>query len=363
MRRLSISLLIVVLLAIIGLGWAIDRLFASIEPNEADSLEVYRQLGHGIVTALDGTSALSHFVDSWKNQQTTQLRLIDRAELALPDELKKQLSLGQELTLESDVGITVYFDLPESRQVLAISPPFVADKIPLRFVLTILFYGGIVFLVLIWLFPLIRRLQALANAAKAFGGGQLQSRVTTHKRSYLHDIESEFNSMAGQIQNLVADNKLLSSAVSHDLRTPLARLRFGIDALAETTDQTLQATYLERISSDLNAMEQLVEVLLEYARLDQQLSGLPLASTSLEPIISASVEALLSSEDTLLEWLGCSTPSTILANERYVQMLVNNLLQNAVNHGYSRIRVSIQTGADRVWLIVEDDGQGIAVEA
>ena len=135
-------------------------------------------------------------------------------------------------------------------------------------------------------------MQALTTAAKAFGEGRLDQRVQTHRHSYLHDIECEFNNMAKRIQNLVADNKLLSSAVSHDLRTPLARLRFGIDALDETGDEQTRKQYLERISADLTSMEQLVEVLLEYARLDKELADLPLQNIDIVSLIAGRIDAL-----------------------------------------------------------------------
>jgi len=79
--------------------------------------------------------------------------------------------------------------------------------------------------------------------------------------------------MADRIQQLVDDNKLLTSAVSHDLRTPLARLRFGVDTLSDTSNPKSTAMYLKRINNDLNEMESLVESLLRYARLDNVIEG------------------------------------------------------------------------------------------
>ena len=87
---------------------------------------------------------------------------------------------------------------------------------------------------------MVRRLLILSNVAKAFGEGDLNQRVKKGSVSYISDLENEFNHMANRIQTLVEDNKLLGNAVSHDLRTPLARLRFGIDALAETSDESVR---------------------------------------------------------------------------------------------------------------------------
>ena len=96
--------------------------------------------------------------------------------------------------------------------------------------------------------------------------------------------------MAQRIQDLVGDNKLLSSAVSHDLRTPLARLRFGVDALSEQVSEPIQEDYILRISHDLALMEELVEVLLEFAQLDQRLNQMPLEQVSLIELLEECVQ-------------------------------------------------------------------------
>ena len=79
--------------------------------------------------------------------------------------------------------------------------------------------------------------------------------------------------MAQRIESLISDNKLLSDAVAHDLRTPLARLRFGIEMLQETElarnqRKTPAASYL----ATLMRWKRLVNVLLNYARIEQSMS-------------------------------------------------------------------------------------------
>ena len=73
--------------------------------------------------------------------------------------------------------------------------------------------------------------------------------------------------MAQRIEGLVSDVKLLSNAVSHDLRTPLARIRFGIDTLQEEEDPKLRQIFQDKISDNVDEMSRLVETLLNYARL------------------------------------------------------------------------------------------------
>jgi len=331
MRRLSLSLLIVVLLSTIGLGWAIDRLFVGLAEPETASFPVYRQLGTGLI----------------------------KGSLALPTELSLQILKGEPLVLESEAEVTLLFAIPDSNKVLSISPPIVESEAPLRFLLTMLFYGGMALLVLLWIYPIARRLLALGRTARAFGEGRLEKRVATHRYSFLYGIESEFNSMAQRIQSLVADNKILASAVSHDLRTPLARLRFGIDLLDDEQNENVRAEYQKRLSNDLTTMETLVDVLLEYARLDQQLSDMQTDAVDLNSVVSNSVEAINAYADVNIDWNAQANTYIAQAHSRYVRMLTNNLLQNSLNYGNGSIKVSLSKKRFSTTLTVEDNGPGI----
>lgn len=362
MRRLSVSLLIVVLLSTIGLGWAFDRLFDGLVKNENDSLQLYREIGTDLVSSMSSPTELINVVSAWPASNPIALRMINAQELALPSELEQQLSLGEPLVLESESDVTLFFAVPNSTEVLSLSPPRIENETPLRFVLTMLFYGGMISLVLLWIYPLARRLLALGRSARAFGEGQFDKRVSTHQRSFLYGIENEFNSMAQRIQSLIADNKMLASAVSHDLRTPLARLRFGIDLLDEAKDEQVRAEYQHRLSNDLTAMENLVEVLLEYARLDQQLSDMPKSNVDLTEVVNGSVDSLMGNDKTTINWHATAESCVIHAHARYVTMLVNNLLQNAVNYGSSKVSVTLIRKRSNVVLSIEDDGPGIPVE-
>jgi len=361
-RRLSISLLIVVLLSTIGLGWAFDRLFDGLVKSETDGLQLYRDVGNDLVTSVESYTELSSIVAAWPESNPIKLRLIGPAELALPIELENQIGSGEPLVLESEADVLLLFALPGSDQLLSLSPPAIESETPLAVVLTMLFYGGMISLVLLWIYPLARRLLALGRSARAFGEGQLDRRVSTHERSFLYEIENEFNAMAQRIQSLIADNKMLASAVSHDLRTPLARLRFGIDLLDEAKDEQVRAEYQLRLSNDLAAMENLVEVLLEYARLDKQLSDMPKTPVNLSELVDNSVESLSDLTDTAIKWHQSSDQFITNAHARYVAMMVNNLLQNAVNYGKSKVSVSLIKKRSHIVLCIEDDGPGIPVE-
>jgi len=204
-RRLSISLLIVVLVSTIGLGWAFDRLFDGLVKTETDGLQVYREVGNNLVSSVGSYSELTNIIAAWPESNPIELRLIGATELALPLELETLVGSGEPLVLESESGVLLLFAVPDSEQLLSLSPPTVESETPLAVVLTMLFYGAMISLVLLWIYPLARRLLALGRSARAFGEGQLDRRVSTHERSFLYEIENEFNAMAQRIQSLIAD--------------------------------------------------------------------------------------------------------------------------------------------------------------
>lgn len=360
MRRLGISLLMVVVISVLGAGWVMDVLFARLDKGDSDSLDLVTKMGYQLAAQIDGNSAQVLLPSKENDALNDEFVLLEQDELSLPSALQAQLESGQVLTLESGAGVVLYYFLSKSNQVLAIKMPEKStNRTRLRLLLTVLFYLAIVGFLLLWLSPLIRRLQRLAVVAKQFGEGQLDSRISTQPSSNLHDIETEFNRMAQRIQGLLDDNRMLTSAVSHDLRTPLSRLRFGIDALAEQTNDSLQSNYLDRLSADLGAMEQLVEVLLEFARLEQRLTEIPLRSIELITVLTQTIEYAQSTAGCKIELHKPLDEVLVLGDERYVNMLFNNLLQNAIRFASSVVKVSVDVSGSQVWLRVEDDGQGL----
>jgi len=233
----------------------------------------------------------------------------------VPEALLESFNRGQALVLESESGIGVHYALPETEQVFTIALPGPEERrtTKLELILTLCFYGGITTIIIIWIWPLIHHLLQLRDTAVKFGRGDLNARVKPQRFSYIADIEQEFDRMAERIQSLVQDNKLLSSAVSHDLKTPLARLRFGLDALSETQDAEKRERYADRVNNDLEAMENLIDTLLQY----------------------------------------------IQADKRYLSMLINNLLSNALRYTHSRVKVSLIEENKNYLLSFEDNGKGI----
>jgi two-component system OmpR family sensor kinase len=366
LRKLILSLLLVVIVSIFGLGWGLDRLFERMgDKRDADDLTLLTELGATLAVALDDAEAPQRKLMDVERSGLISVDVLARDEFSLPRELSQQLEAGQPLVLESDSGVSIYYYLARSQQVLTITPEYLRESthaLSVSLIFTMVFYSGILVLTLIWLYPLVTRLLNLRRAAQRFGEGDLDERVPLRRFSYIRDIETEFNRMADRIQTLVSDNKLLAGAVSHDLRTPLARLRFGIETLFETQDASKRREYHERIDRDLDEMEGLVATLLSYARLDQSMQVLEKRSIDLGRLVSDVCDPFREQCPGLV-WQPPNETVHVEGDEKRLNMLVNNLLQNACSYAQRQVRVSVAlVNPQCCRLIVEDDGSGIALE-
>ncbi|ATC96876.1 ATP-binding protein [Pseudoalteromonas tunicata] len=366
-KKLTLTLVTAMLTAIIFLGWGIDNLFNEYQRKEGtDEFALHKQLITSLAFTLDKIENVEQFISIWQSQNQQQLSLTPLAEFPLPASLQQNFSQGQPLILESEDFITVNQLLPSKQGVLSLSVAQTTkqhDILTIQIILTTAFYSGILLCAFIWIYPLIKRLQLLQKTAKAFGEGDLSQRIHLVNTSYIVDIENEFNNMAEKIAILLEDNKLLCNAVSHDLRTPLARLRFGIEALSETNSPQNKEKYVKHLSRDIEEMETLVGVLLNYARLEQKMVKVQRIPLKVNKLLHSAVASFASSEQSLvaIDTSGLTDSNlSILGDENYLSMLINNLLTNAQQYAAKKITISTQSTDKGVMLCVCDDGPGIA---
>ncbi|KGJ96944.1 ATP-binding protein [Colwellia psychrerythraea] len=376
MRNLTLSLLAVVLIATIGLGWMFDGIYNQYlnqndeqdqhhsSTQQQDAISVLEQVGTHLAVALSTLDNRQEFIDKWPTEDTLSLRLQPLKNFPLPPALLNDLTAGQPLLLETDDSIALHFYLARTDELLVLStPPQITSQNNslLPIFLTSLFYLAVLLLMLLWLYPLAKRLMTLRQTAKCFGEGNLNQRINVGTISYIRDLELEFNRMAQRIDDLVTDIKLLSSAVSHDLRTPLARIRFGIDTIAEEDDPVLRKKFEQRISDNVDEMVDLVESLLSYARLDQTLITLNKAPVDFKALISNCIKNK-SQDDIDLTFHAPQQRVMVDGDLPYLTVLISNLLQNAYQYCHSQIQVTVVELGNDIVVTVSDDGQGIAVE-
>jgi two-component system OmpR family sensor kinase len=362
MKKLSFSLVGFLLVSIIMLGWGADVLFDRFFSRDSqEPISYYQTLGQQLASALNQQPEPEAFVQAWHLSDSENfLTLLDDSQLPLPEALKDSMTAGQPLALDSDIGLTLYYWLETHQKILAFSPeefsePETVSLAP--FFLTAAYYISLLLLLALWLVPLLNSLRELSKNSKAYGLGDFSTRIRPKKFTYIDDIENAFNKMADQIEMLVNDNKLISSAVSHDLRTPLARLRFGIDMLSDSEDPAERSKYQEHLSNDIDEMQTLVEALLHYAKLDQTLISLEKTPVNVDDILSTFQK---NHPDGVVSFENHSKQqSLVLGHATYLKMLFHNILNNGLTHGDHSVLVTTGVNKGQLIVSIHDDGTGI----
>jgi two-component system sensor histidine kinase RstB len=171
--------------------------------------------------------------------------------------------------------------------------------------------------------------------------------------------------MAERIQRLIATQKELSSAISHELRTPIARLRFALEMCSETNDRDERGRLWDMMGVDLDELDNLIDSSLTYARFEREQPELNLTPVELAPWIEEEVESMRilgRSLELSVDTSALPTAQQVELDLKSMPYAVTNLLRNAIKYAKEKIVVSAEVAGDRVLLHVDDDGVGIPPE-
>ena len=367
MLKLSLSLMLAAICALFLLGGLLDKLAGSEEPTATSDHHLIPLLVHQLALTADQQSATQ--LPAWVEQQAAiwhlPIRLESAANLALPAELQQQLHHPAGLQLAAaDHQYLLKALTAHPDWLLRLQLPTQPDTHPTDLWLTLSLYGGICLIMLCWLLPLTRRLWLLNQTTAQFGQGDLTARLAPSAWSYIPALEQSFNQMAAQITQLLADNQLLASSLSHDLRTPLACFRFGLDAAQECDDPAQKAHYLRRLEQDLDRMEAMVNAFLDYASMSRQQQQLSFTRVELRACchqVAEQCQPLLERQQLELR-LSLSGSDIWLeqANLHYLQRALLNVLHNGCRFANHVVQLAIELHHDEAWILISDDGPGIA---
>jgi len=358
-----------VLASIFFLGWTLDK-FQSADDAENTSSEyaIYYQLmqGFSLQSSALSEKELQLQVPIWATQFDLPLSLHLSNELALPIELQAQLNSAEGLLLASDQQTYLIKSLSKHAQYqLYLSLPEVEPESAMDLWLTLAFYLGAGLLMALWLLPLTRRLSLIHTMTTEFGKGNFESRIPMSRFSYIHWLENSFNHMAKKIEELIAENRLLASGLSHDLRTPLACLRFGLDAALDAQGDSQKNSMMVRMENDLDQMEQMVSAFLGFASLEKQRERLvikPYQLSALFTDIKRQATLLAEKQNKLIHFENSIEDKYINVDKVWLSRILLNIITNAVRFSTAQINLKIELDNESVSITIEDDGPGINQE-
>ncbi len=200
-----------------------------------------------------------------------------------------------------------------------------------------------------------RHLAALSRAAAQVHNGDLPTHLDEAERiSEVRQVNSGFNRLARELARVEQDRALMLAGISHDLRTPLARLRLE----AEMSVADPQA--LRHMAADIDQLDSLIDKFADYART----STPPPAPVDLNALAERVVAGLVKSERLTLS-LRVPEGLWVLADALDLSRVLQNLLENAARYGRradepaARVEVQALAEAQRVHLVVRDHGPGV----
>lgn len=206
-----------------------------------------------------------------------------------------------------------------------------------------------------WLFArhLTKPLRNLQLAANQVAKGEFPERLAFEGSSEVVDLTRAFNSMASGIKQLEDDRALLMAGISHDLRTPLTRIRLATEMLDDK-----ESFFKEGIEQDIDDMNEIIDQFITYIKLDREEVA---ELNDLNEIISQEVKAEASRGRNITAKLGKIPLMMLRANA--LKRVLANLISNAIRYGGGEIEIqSGISGRGVAYFKVEDNGPGIPME-
>jgi two-component system sensor histidine kinase CpxA len=206
-------------------------------------------------------------------------------------------------------------------------------------------------------------LRRLRHTVDQFGNGDLSVRANVQRNDEFGSLARAFNHMADRIQTLLTAERRLLQDVSHELRSPLARLEFAVE-LARTSDNRSAA--LDRIKRDLDRLGTLIGELFQVTRAESDPESRKNDEVSLDSLMHVLVEdCTLEAEVRHCSVLvSAEEPVSIHGDGELLRRAVENVLRNAIRHAPegSSVEVGLRRNNGSAVLSVRDYGAGVPEE-
>jgi two-component system sensor histidine kinase CpxA len=206
-------------------------------------------------------------------------------------------------------------------------------------------------------------LRSLATAAEEFGRGNMAVRVTCRRRDEIGNLARSFNAMADRINCLLIAERQLLQDVSHELRSPLARIAFAAE-LARTADNRDAA--IDRLNNELRGITKLVASLLDVTTIEGDPASIKTEETEIAGIIDACVKscALQAEAQRCRIHVVGNSSRPVRCNRELLRRAFDNVIRNAIQYSRLESDIEVSLADDDSWVVasVRDHGSGVPGE-
>jgi len=226
--------------------------------------------------------------------------------------------------------------------------PLAQDAPSRAFFLALVIVAMLVLAALAFARYLSQPLTRLAEAVDLVGRGETPPQLPDAGPSEMAALNRGFNAMIASLQQVEHDRALLLAGVSHDLRTPLARLRLSVEMSQEDPRER------DLMIDDIEAIDRIIDQFLDFARGDD---GKPAHLQNANVLIASCIERYQRSHHDVRFAPDPKLPDIPLRTTAF-ERLINNLINNAIAHGKPPIEIATSFDARHVWIEVSDHGSG-----
>jgi two-component system osmolarity sensor histidine kinase EnvZ len=195
-----------------------------------------------------------------------------------------------------------------------------------------------------------RPLSLLARAAKRISTGEQPPQLPEEGEDEMREVSRAFNRMAEALMQLDAERSLLLAGVSHDLRTPLARLRLSVEMLPDENGSGLKSGMVQ----DITDMDNIIHQFLDFVR---GIEGEPTQMIDINTILTSLAERHVRMGRKLQ--LRLAPTHLIALRPLAMHRLLGNLVDNAFAYGNGEVAISTRLTAGNLIVSVLDNGPGI----
>jgi len=211
---------------------------------------------------------------------------------------------------------------------------------------------------------LTRPVRRLQKAVERFGHGDFSARSGATRKDELGDLARAFDRMAGRIETLLAAERRLLLDISHELRSPLARLAVAIELARSGEDLDPS---LNRIQKEADRLNALVGQLLQVTRAEGDPGSLHHDFLRLDELVQSLVDdaAIEATAHSCRVEYHPKGPVTVAGDAELLRRAVENVLRNAIRHAppQTAVEVDLTNGNGQAQIRIKDEGPGVPEEA
>ena len=210
---------------------------------------------------------------------------------------------------------------------------------------------------------LISPIRKVSKTAALFGRGELTARVMTRRQDEIGQLGRSFNQMADRLERLITSERRLLEDISHELRSPLSRLKLATKLARTSLDQQ---SALDRIERDVDRMASLMSDIVEITRMEGDPSPLNMGVLNLDSLVEAIIEDCLIEAEMhgcRLAVSGCTT-TQMEGNRELLRRAIENVVRNAIRYSppQSVIDVIVNEESSMTRIEIRDRGPGVPEE-